>query len=135
VRSACRVDVTAIFLTHNTAPYPAPNATHHPHPRARPSTLPIPSLQAVLDIVVSHQGLPLKTELVKRILSTLVLPSPVPYRSLLRRFAALSSKSCAEVRGPVPTGSPRCEAALLHPLSARSPDHGCLTEATWPILP
>jgi hypothetical protein len=51
----------------------------------------------VLDLVVSHQGLPLKLELVKRILSTLVLPSPVPYRSLLRRFAALSSKSCAEV--------------------------------------
>lgn len=47
--------------------------------------------------MVSHQGLPLKLELVKRILSTLVLPSPVPYRSLLRRFAALSSKSSAEV--------------------------------------
>ncbi len=48
---------------------------------------------------MSHQGLPLKLDLVKRILSTLVLPSPVPYRSLLRRFAALSSKSCAEVGG------------------------------------
>lgn len=53
--------------------------------------------QAVLDLVISHQGLPLKIELVKRILSTLVLPSPVPYRSLLRRFAALSSKGTADV--------------------------------------
>jgi hypothetical protein len=53
--------------------------------------------QAVLDMVISHQGLPLKIELVKRILSTLVLPSPVPYRSLLRRFAALSSKGTADV--------------------------------------
>lgn len=53
--------------------------------------------QAVLDMVISHQGLALKTELVKRILSTLVLPAPVPYRALLRRFAALSSKATAEV--------------------------------------
>jgi hypothetical protein len=60
--------------------------------------------QAVLDMVVSHQGLPLKLELVKRILSTLVLPSPVPYRSLLRRFAALSSKSTAEVGHARPGG-------------------------------
>jgi len=53
--------------------------------------------QAVLDMVVSHQGLNHKMELVKRILSTLVLPAPVPYRALLRRFAALSSKATAEV--------------------------------------
>ena len=53
--------------------------------------------QAVLDMVISHQGLPHKMELVKRILSTLVRPSPVPYRHLLRRFAALSSKATAEV--------------------------------------
>jgi len=53
--------------------------------------------QAVLDMVISHQGLPHKMELVKRILSTLVLPAPVPYRSLLRRFAALSSKATADV--------------------------------------
>lgn len=53
--------------------------------------------QAVLDMVISHQGLNHKMELVKRILSTLVLPAPVPYRSLLRRFAALSSKATAEV--------------------------------------
>lgn len=48
-------------------------------------------------MVVSHQHLPEKVELVKRILSTMVLPSPVPYRSVLRRFAVLSSKGCAEV--------------------------------------
>lgn len=53
--------------------------------------------QAVLDMVISHQGLGHKMELVKRILSTLVLPAPVPYRSLLRRFAALSSKATAGV--------------------------------------
>jgi acetyl-CoA carboxylase/biotin carboxylase 1 len=53
--------------------------------------------QAVLDMVISHQGLPLKKELVKRILSTLVMPAPVHYRSLLRRFAGLSSKATAEV--------------------------------------
>lgn len=53
--------------------------------------------QAVLDMVISHQGLPHKMELVKRILSTLVLPAPVPYRSVLRRFAALSSKATADV--------------------------------------
>lgn len=53
--------------------------------------------QAVLDLVISHQGLAHKTELVKRTLSTLVLPAPVPYRALLRRFAALSSKATAEV--------------------------------------
>jgi Acetyl-CoA carboxylase, central region len=53
--------------------------------------------QAVLDMVVSHQSLLEKVEFVKRILSTMVLPAPVPYRSLLRRFAALSSKGCAEV--------------------------------------
>lgn len=53
--------------------------------------------QAVLDMVISHQGLGHKMELVKRMLSTLVLPAPVPYRSLLRRFAALSSKATAEV--------------------------------------
>ncbi|KAF6253758.1 carboxyl transferase domain-containing protein [Scenedesmus sp. NREL 46B-D3] len=53
--------------------------------------------QAVLDMVISHQSLKHKVELVNRILSTFVMPAPVPYRSLLRRFAALSSKSAAEV--------------------------------------
>jgi hypothetical protein len=53
--------------------------------------------QAVLDMVASHQGLELKVEMVKRVLSTMVLPNPVPYRSLLRRFAALSSRGTAEV--------------------------------------
>jgi hypothetical protein len=53
--------------------------------------------QAVLDMVISHQGLKHKVELVNRILSTFVMPAPVPYRSLLRRFAALSSKPAGEV--------------------------------------
>ena len=53
--------------------------------------------QAVLDMVTSHQGLELKVELVKRIFFKLVMPAPVPYRPLLRRLAALSSKACSEV--------------------------------------
>jgi hypothetical protein len=53
--------------------------------------------QAVLDMVTSHQGLDLKVELVKRIFTKLVMPAPVPYRPLLRRLAALSSKGCSEV--------------------------------------
>ena len=47
-------------------------------------------LQAVLDIVVSHQGAPLKCALLQRLLSALVLPAPEHYRQLLRRLAALS---------------------------------------------
>lgn len=47
------------------------------------------SLGKVVDIVVSHQGLPTKMLLVSRLMSTLVLPAPEHYRPLLRRFAAL----------------------------------------------
>lgn len=47
-------------------------------------------LQAVLDIVLSHQGAPLKSELMQRLMSALVLPAPEHYRALLRRLAALS---------------------------------------------
>ena len=49
------------------------------------------SLGQVVDIVVSHQGLPLKMLLVSRLMATLVLPAPEHYRPLLRRFAALGS--------------------------------------------
>jgi hypothetical protein len=49
-------------------------------------------LQAVLDIVVSHQGAPLKCALLQRLMSALVLPAPEHYRSLLRRLAALSGE-------------------------------------------
>lgn len=47
-------------------------------------------LQAVLDIVLSHQGAALKSELMQRLMSALVLPAPEHYRALLRRLAALS---------------------------------------------
>ncbi|PSC75189.1 acetyl-carboxylase 1-like [Micractinium conductrix] len=54
-------------------------------------------LHAVLDIVLSHQGTPLKSALMQRLMSALVLPAPEHYRSLLRRLATLSEKSSAEV--------------------------------------
>ena len=47
------------------------------------------SLGQVVDIVVSHQGLPFKVALVSQLMSALVLPAPEHYRPLLRRFAAL----------------------------------------------
>ena len=47
-------------------------------------------LQAVLDIVLSHQGAALKCQLLQRLMSALVLPAPEHYRTLLRRLAALS---------------------------------------------
>ncbi|KAL4426359.1 hypothetical protein ABPG77_004653 [Micractinium sp. CCAP 211/92] len=54
-------------------------------------------LQAVLDIVLSHQGAALKSELMQRLMSALVLPAPEHYRALLRRLAALSESSSAQV--------------------------------------
>ncbi|KAL4859471.1 Acetyl-CoA carboxylase 1 [Chlorella vulgaris] len=54
-------------------------------------------LPAVLDIVVSHQGAALKCALLQRLMSALVLPAPEHYRSQLRRLAALSEPSSAEV--------------------------------------
>ncbi|EFN59405.1 hypothetical protein CHLNCDRAFT_56737 [Chlorella variabilis] len=54
-------------------------------------------LQAVLDIVLSHQGAALKCALLQRLMSALVLPAPEHYRSLLRRLAALAEPSSAEV--------------------------------------
>lgn len=47
------------------------------------------NLGQVVDIVVSHQGLAIKTQLVSQLMSTLVLPAPEHYRPLLRRLAAL----------------------------------------------
>ena len=47
------------------------------------------NLGQVVDIVVSHQGLPLKVSLVAQLMAALVLPAPEHYRPLLRRFAAL----------------------------------------------
>ncbi|PRW58200.1 acetyl- carboxylase 1-like isoform A [Chlorella sorokiniana] len=54
-------------------------------------------LQAVLDIVLSHQGAALKSALLQRLMSALVLPAPEHYRALLRRLAALSERTSAEV--------------------------------------
>ena len=51
------------------------------------------SLGQVVDIVVSHQGLPFKVQLVSQLMSALVLPAPEHYRPLLRRFAALGESS------------------------------------------
>ena len=50
-------------------------------------------LQQVLDIVVSHQALQLKCELVVKLLSGLVAPRPQHFRPLLRRLAGLIGES------------------------------------------
>ena len=48
------------------------------------------NLAQVVDIVVSHQGVEIKTQLIGQLMSALVLPAPEHYRPLLRRLAALS---------------------------------------------
>ena len=48
------------------------------------------NLAQVVDIVVSHQGVDIKTALISQLMSALVLPAPEHYRPLLRRLAALS---------------------------------------------
>ncbi len=50
-------------------------------------------LQAVLDIVLSHQGAALKSALLQRLMSALVVPAPEHYRTLLRRLATLSGEA------------------------------------------
>ena len=52
------------------------------------------NLAQVVDIVVSHQGVEIKTQLIGQLMSALVLPAPEHYRPLLRRLAALS-ECCA----------------------------------------
>ena len=49
------------------------------------------NLGDLVNIVVSHHGLPLKSVLVSQLFAALVLPAPDRYRSLLRRFAALGT--------------------------------------------
>ena len=61
---------------------------------------------AVLEAVISHQGLARKCDLVSRLLATLVLPAPTHYRSQLRRMAALAG----QVKG---TGQLAARAASL----------------------
>lgn len=46
-------------------------------------------LAAVLDIVMAHQGIRLRSQLLLRLLSALVLPGPEHYRRHLRRLASL----------------------------------------------
>lgn len=48
------------------------------------------NLAQVVGIVVSHQGVEIKTQLISQLMSALVLPAPELYRPLLRRLAALS---------------------------------------------
>ena len=48
------------------------------------------NLQQVLDIVVSHQALPLKCQLLLKLLLALVAPAPEHHRALLRRLAGLT---------------------------------------------
>ena len=53
------------------------------------------NLAQVVDIVVSHQGIEIKTQLIGQLMSALVLPAPEHYRPLLRRLAALSESAGA----------------------------------------
>jgi acetyl-CoA carboxylase/biotin carboxylase 1 len=46
-------------------------------------------LQSVVDMALSHNGLSLKTDLIRRILSTFVVSKPDQYRKQLRRLASL----------------------------------------------
>lgn len=55
------------------------------------------SLQSVVDLVLSHNGLRLKSALMVRLMAALVLPAPDPYRPLLRRLAALGEPGASEV--------------------------------------
>ena len=55
------------------------------------------NLQAVLDMVVSHQGLSLKADLAQRLMTALVLPDPAHYRPLLRRMAVLRTKGSEQI--------------------------------------
>jgi hypothetical protein len=55
------------------------------------------NLQAVLDIVISHQGISTKCELAQRLLTALVVPDPASYRPQLRRLAALRTKGAEQL--------------------------------------
>lgn len=62
---------------------------------ALPSQVYSTNLAQVVDIVVSHQGIEIKTQLIGQLMSALVLPAPEHYRPLLRRLAALSKSAGA----------------------------------------
>jgi hypothetical protein len=73
------------------------------------------NLAQVVDIVVSHQGVDIKTQLIGQLMSALVLPAPEHYRPLLRRLAALSE--CPQKP---------CRASLTASLSPLHLDHRML---------
>lgn len=83
-------------------------------------------LQAVLDMVVSHQGADRKSLFIRAVLLSLVLPSPADYRPLLRRLTALTSKGTSEV---VAQAQQLLEQSLLTDLRvvvARALSGGCI---------
>ena len=51
----------------------------------------------MVDIVLSHNGVALKSDLLLRLMNALVLPAPDLYRPQLRRLAALSEHGSADV--------------------------------------
>jgi acetyl-CoA carboxylase/biotin carboxylase 1 len=53
--------------------------------------------EKVLDIVVSHQALKTKCQLLFGLLSAAIMPNPQKYRTYLRRLVALESKGAQEV--------------------------------------
>jgi acetyl-CoA carboxylase/biotin carboxylase 1 len=55
------------------------------------------ALQNVVDVVLSHNGLVLKSQLILRVMGALVLPAPDVYRPLLRRLAALAEPGTSAV--------------------------------------
>jgi len=82
------------------------------------------NLGAVVDIVVSHMGLPLKIRLASQLMAALVLPAPERYRPILRRFAALGSGGGGS-GGGAPASSGGGEASAL---AAQLLEHSLLAE-------
>lgn len=54
-------------------------------------------LQHVLDIVMSHQGLQQKVQLILSLMSAVVSYAPERYRAQLRRMASLHNRGAVEV--------------------------------------
>lgn len=71
------------------------------------------NLGRVVDIVVSHQGLPTKLALVTQLMSSLVLPAPEHFRPLLRRFAALGESSLFDPMRPLKAQQSKLLTALF----------------------
>jgi len=54
-------------------------------------------LSKVVDIVLSHQGVKRKNQLILRLMGALVYPNPAAYRAQLIRFAELNHSNYSEV--------------------------------------